>query len=92
MKKNMNNEKRFFIDGDKVRWIKCFIEKNIEWDYHSTHLVVSMDNNLNSASRPSDVMVQSVNTKDMFNTLEEAQFEIIRRERFENNHANRTTN
>jgi hypothetical protein len=80
--KNMNEEKRFFIDGDNVRWVRSFIEKDIEWDYSTTHLVVSMKNNMNKPTSPSDVMVQSVNVKDMFDTLKNAQLEIIRRERF----------
>lgn len=80
----MEKEKLWFIaEGDTVRWVKIFINKNISWDNGITHLVVSMNNNLNSAVRPSDVKVENVNIKNFFETKRDAQFEIIRRERFE---------
>ena len=84
--------KKFFITKDnKVRWVKVFITENIEWDDGKTHLVVSMENNLNEANRPSDCKIESIDVGEFFETLKEAQYEIIRKERFEkkptqNNH------
>lgn len=79
----MENEKKWFIAEDNtVRWVKVFININIRWDNGQTHLVVSMNNDLNAAHRPSDVKVESVDTKNFFKSKQEAQMEIIRRERF----------
>lgn len=80
----MEKKKRFFITKEnKVRWVKVFITENISWDDGRTHLVVSMDNNFNEANRPSDCKIESVDVKDFYDTLKEAQIEILRRERFE---------
>jgi len=80
----MPNEKRWFITKKgEIRWVKCFITENIEWDNGITHLVVSMHNNLNEANRVSDVSIESADIKDFFPNLKDAQMEIIRRERFE---------
>jgi FKBP-type peptidyl-prolyl cis-trans isomerase 2 len=76
--------KLFFITKENtVRWIKVFITKDIQWDNGTTHLVVSMHNNLNEANRPSDVKIENVRPQDCFGTVKEAQLEIMRRERFE---------
>ncbi len=77
-------EKRFFITSQNtVRWIKVFITKYIQCDDATTHLIVSMNNNQNEANQPSDCKIESVEPRDCFETLKEAQLEIIRRERFE---------
>lgn len=77
-------EKKWFISKDsETRWVKVFINKNIKWDHCGTHLVVSMDSDLNEAHKLNDVRVESIDIKNFFNTKEESQMEIIRRERFE---------
>lgn len=77
-------EKRFFITkNNTVRWVKQFITKNISWDSGKTHLVVSMNNNLNEANRATDCKVESADVNDFFETERDAQLEIFRRERFE---------
>lgn len=78
-------DKRYYITKDnpaKVRWIKCFINKDISWDDGHTHLVVTMKNSLNEAHRPNDVQVESVDVNDCFLTQSDAEQEIIHRERF----------
>ena len=78
-------DKRWFItEDDKVRWVKCFITKDIEWDSNSTHLIVSMENELNEANGVKDVEVESIDIRNFFTLKQNAQMEIIRRERFEN--------
>ena len=78
----MENKRWFIADKNNVRWVKCFITENLEWDNCFTHLVVSMNNNFNQATGVKDVMVESIDIKNFFATMKEAQMEIIRRERF----------
>jgi len=78
----MSEFNRFFIIKGKVRWVKKFIRMNVEFDYKTTHLVVSMDNSLNNPTGPNDCLIESINVKDFFNTKREAQLELIIRERF----------
>lgn len=74
--------KRWFIYKGKVRWIHTFINHDIHWDDGKTHLVFSMENSYNEPHRPNDGVIESVNVKDCFLSLKDAQDEIIRRERF----------
>ncbi len=87
MDKEMD-EKKWFITKDddgksKVRWAKLFIRKDIEWDCDKiTHLIVSMHNNLNAPSGTNDCKIESIQAKNFFRKREEAEIEIMRRERF----------
>ena len=79
----MIKEKKWFInENNEIRWVCQFVSKNIEYDYSTTHIVVSMANNLNSPYLKG-CLLEEVNTKDFFETKKECQFEIIRRERFD---------
>jgi len=73
----------FIDDKGKVRWVHTFIEKNIEWDNCTTHLIVSMENNLNQPCRVNELKVESIDTENFFETEKETQMEILRRERFD---------
>jgi len=79
----MKEEKRWFItkDGKSVNWVQSYIRKNISYDNGTNHCVVAMDNNCNYPDAYG-CRIEEVNIKDFFNSVKEAQMEIIRRERF----------
>jgi len=84
----MEIEKRWFVNSKKeVRWVHTFVRKDIEYDNDITHLVVSMDNNLNPAwinNKGDGCVLEEESTKNFFPSERDCQMEIIRRERFKN--------
>jgi len=81
------NEKRWFInDKGQIRWVHTFIRKHIQHDDGTSHLVVSMNNNLNGAwinDKGDGCILEYADIKSFFPSKEACQMEIIRRERFE---------
>lgn len=79
-------EKRWFIScNNEIRWVHTFVRKNIKYDYNTTHLVVSMDNDLNDAwfnGKGDGCILEEINIKHFFDTKRDCEMEIIRRERF----------
>ena len=79
----MKEEKRWFItkDGKEVHWVQSYIREYINYDFDTNHCIVAMKNSLN-APDAHGCSIKEINIKDFFNSVKEAQMEIIRRERF----------
>lgn len=78
--------KQWYITADQkdVRYIKTFIEQDIVYDGGIVqHLCVTMRDSNNRPTHPTEVVVEVVDAKNLYSTKKEAQWEIMRRERFE---------
>ena len=69
--------------NNEIRYVSTYVRENISYDYHTTHLVVTMNNSYDSPCLKG-CKLEEVDIKDFFETEKDCKIEILIRERFNN--------
>ncbi len=74
--------KRWCINKEnEIRYVSTFVREHINYDYKTTHLVVTMDNQHNPPCLKG-CRLEEIDSNSFFETKKECQIEILIRERF----------